>query len=190
MASLPPLLQRFPIASGCVGLGLLLLVGLYVRSSTLDEAKAALGEKDAECVKIEKNVQNAVGIDKQVETLSAGLAKLEAKLIRAGDVGPNKQYFYDFEATSGVKLTPRPLEKSSSKIKGAVKSSAFQPSGYNLVVEGRFPQIIAFLEALERGTHHYRLVDFAVQRPGQEQSTEGSAAKVVLNINLELLASS
>ena len=186
MASLPPIFRRYPIASSCGALWLLLLAALFVRSGTLDDAKVALGEKETEGNRIEKNVQNGVGMDKQLEALSAGLSKLEARLINAGDVGPNKQYFYDLEATSGVKISAL---RSSGAAKSKVAGSAYRAIGYEVMVEGRFAQVTAFLQALEAGVHHCRLVNFNVQRTGQE-STGGKGGNVVLNLNLELLASS
>lgn len=179
--------KRYPFASICVAIFVVLLVGLFFRNGTLSEAKAALAEKESAGERSEKNVRNGAGLGKQLEILQSSMAKLEAKLIRVGDVGPNQQYFYELETAAGVKLSVlRTLGAVKTKRKGAV----YQPVGYNVVVEGRFPQVLDFLHGLERGGRNYRFVDLKLNRIGQEQPTGEKGASVVLTLNLELLASS
>ena len=181
------LFQRYPLATISVGVWVLLMAVVGYRFGALGEAKELLAQKEVEGKRIETNVRNAAGLDKQLETLNAGLLKLESKLIRTVDVGPNQQYFYDLESSTGVKISVLRLS-GTAKARGA--GGVFKPVGYTVGVEGRFSQVVAFLQVLERGAHHYRLVDFVVQRAGQEQPGETIGGRVFMNLNLELLASS
>ena len=189
--SVSALVRRFPLATGCAVLWVLLLVGLFIRFGALGEAKAEFTRQETEGTRIKRDVLHGTNLDKHVAALAAGLSKLEAQLIRPDDVGTNQQYFYQLESATGVKLSVlRPQGVSKSKPKDKALSNSYHPFAYNLVVEGEFHRIRAFLQALETGVRHYRLVDYTVQRAAEDQSDPTKAGRVVLNLNLELLASS
>jgi hypothetical protein len=179
--------RRYPLATISSGVWLVLLAIVGYRFGELGAAKELLSQKEAEGLRLEANARNAAGLDQQLELLNTRLRKLESKLIRTVDVGPNQQYFYDLEAVTGVKLSILRLA-GAAKTKGT--GGVFKSVGYNVGVEGRFPQVVAFLEALERGAHHYRLGDFALQRDSQAQAGGAAGGRVFINLNLELLASS
>lgn len=183
--------RRFPLATICVALSVALLIGLFFRSDALGEANSSLTQQEAEGKRIEKNLLNGASLERDMASLSAGLAKLEAKLIRSDDVGTNQQYFYELVSITGVKLSVlRPLGLARTKIKGKAPTSNYQPFGYSVVVEGSFAQTLAFLQTLEAGGRHFRLVDYSMQRGAQGQDPGAKSGSVVLNLNLELLASS
>ena len=192
------LYRRYPLATIFGALWVALLAGLFLRFGALDEARASLARQEAEGKRIEKNVLNGTGLDKHLSALTVGLAKLEAKLIRPDDVGTNQQYFYELVSATGVSLENlRPLGvtqaqgKAPAATKGKAPVAGFQPFGYAVVVEGSFAQVLAFVRALETGARHYRLVDYGLQRKTQDSGAGASPeGKVVLNLNLELLASS
>ncbi len=178
--------RRFPLATFCAAVWLILLAVVGYRFGLLAESQALLAEKEAEGKRLERNVANAVGLDRQTVALKSGLAALEARVIRIDNVGPNQQYFYDLEAASGVKVT---ILRQVAGTKSKVKSVLFRPAGYNVVAEGRYDQVMDFVRALETGTRHYRLADYTLQRGSQDSSADGTGGRVVLNLNLELLAS-
>jgi hypothetical protein len=192
------LYRRFPLATIFVVLWVALLAGLFFRFGALDEARASLAQQEAEGKRIEKNVLNGTGLDKQVAALTAGLSKLEAKLIRPDDVGTNQQYFYELVSATGVRLANlRPLGVAQGMAQGVAQAKSkapaanYLPFGYGVVVDGSFAQVLAFVRALETGARHYRLVDYGLQRQTQDPGAGTSnGGKVVLNLNLELLASS
>ncbi|MBK8477955.1 MAG: hypothetical protein IPL39_17120 [Opitutaceae bacterium] len=166
---------------------MVLLAGLLLRIGLLDEARALLAEKEIAGNRSETIVRNGSGLARQLEALKSAMEKLEAKLIRSDNVGKNQQYFYEHETAAGVKISVLRAQ-GLPKTKGKVLP-LFPPVAYNVVVEGAFPQLVTFLSGLEQGEHHYRLVSFTLQRAGVEQPG-AKGGKVILNINLELLASS
>lgn len=180
-------IRRFPLATIGVVLLLGLLVGLFLRWDDLGEAKTILAEKQAISKRNDLNVRNGVGLAKHLEALKSGVTALESKLIRVDDIGTNQQYFYAQEVAAGVKLSVLRVVGVS---RGQEKGALYQRVAYNVVVEGRFPQILAFLQGLELGEKHYRMVSFTLQRGGSGQVSGGAAPSVTLNLNLELLASS
>ena len=183
------LLRRYPLALACAGLALVLAAVYFLRSGTLADERTKLEQLESDGKTIERNVRNSAALEEHLATLKAGLAGLESKLTRVDDVSANQEYFYGLESASGVRMSVlRPL--------GAPKTVAagqnYQPAGFSVVVEGEYPQLIAFLHALETGSRLYRLVDFNVQRASAavvaEASASGPAQKEVLTINLQLLA--
>lgn len=173
------LARRFPVATGCVGLGLIGLVAIGFRFGALGEAEALRDQQDAESKKIANNVANAAGIENDLKSIQGAVARLEAMLIKVDDVSSNQAFFYGLESDSGVRMSIlRPTGSAKNSPKGAV----YSPAGYNVVIEGGYSQVIAFLCAIENGSRLYRLTDFTVQRASQ------GAEAVVLNLNLQLLA--
>lgn len=179
------LLRNYPFAAVCAGVVIFLSIALVFRWGAMDGARSELDRQESEGSQIEKNVANAVGLEEHLGLVKDGVSKLESKLITVDDVSGNQEYFYRLEATSGVRLSIlRPLGVA----KTVQANATYRPAGFNVVVEGEYTQIIAFLRAVETGAHLYRLVDFSLQRASQ-QAESSSSTPVVLNVNLQLLAS-
>ena len=176
------LFRRFPLASACLAGCLLLVIAYYFRQDALAGRLARFEQLESEGKMLERNVRNAVGLEEHLEKLNEGIDLLEDKLTRVDDVSGNQEYFYGLEKGTGVRVSIlRPLGPA----KGVSAGQAYQPAGFNIVVEGGYTQLIRFLRALEQGPRLYRLNDFSVQRTsGQE-----SGPREVLTINLQLLAS-
>ncbi len=178
-------LRRFPLATGCVAIGVVGLLALGFRFGALSEAEALRDQQDAESKKVAKNVTNAAGIEDDVQALQADVARLEAMLINVDDVSSNQAYFYGLESESGVRMS---ILRPTGSSKNVPKNAPYLPAGYNVVIEGSYAQAIAFVRALEQGSRLYRLVDFTLQRSSQGGAPGAPAGGVVLNLNLQLLA--
>lgn len=178
-------LRRRPFATACCAIACVLLLVLALRFSAVDTARAELARVESEGGQIEKNVRNAANIEDHLSHVKEGVAKFDARLITVDDVSGNQEYFYRLESVTGVRLSIlRPLGVPKSLDKNA----SYRPAGFNVVVEGDYAQVISFLRALEKGTHPYRVTDFTLQRASQQQETS-AIVPIVLNLNLELLAS-
>lgn len=177
--------QRYRFASIAAGFSVVLAAAYFFRGGALDSARAECENLEAEGKKTERNVRNAKDLEKHIAAMQSGLVQLEAKLARVDDVSGSQEYFYGLEGASGVRVTVlRPLGLSKGNA-----ATSYQPTGFNVVVEGEYGQLIAFLRSLENGSRLYRLVDFAVQRASGGSSTDSAAKpRGVLTINLQLLA--
>lgn len=179
------LLRRYPLALACAGVACVLVAVLILRQGALAESRASLEQLETEGKTVERNVRNAVGLEEHLTTLKQGLARIEGMLTRADDISGNQEYFYQLESASGVRVSVlRPLGAPKTVVPGA----AYQPAGFNVVVEGEYPQLCKFLRILEGGQRLYRLTDFTVQRASEVAVVEGRMQKEVLTINLQLLA--
>ena len=178
--------RRYPLAIGCAAATVLILIALFFRHGTLADTKAQLEQLEADGKSVERNVRNAMGLEDHLATLKQTVARLETMLIRVDDIAGNQEFFYGLEKDSGVAMTVlRPLGAS----KTVAAASIHQPAGFNVVVEGEFPQLCKFLRSLEEGKRLYRLGDFSIQRSSTDASVEGRSQKEVLTINFQLLAS-
>ncbi|MFT3830074.1 MAG: hypothetical protein QM691_10265 [Opitutaceae bacterium] len=176
------ILRRYPIALAAAGLVLALVAVTTVRFSALDDATAELEAKRSEALKAERNLRNAAGVERHVESVTKDVARLESMLVGVDDVSGNQAYFYKLESGTGVRIA---VLRPTGVAKEAAKNASYAPAGFNVVVQGSYAQGLAFLRALEAGERLYRLSEFAVQRSSDQQS---GGSQITLNLTLQLLA--
>ena len=178
-------LRRYPFAAACAMISSILVAVLLIRFGDLDAARAELGRLEMEGKRIDTNVRNAARFEDQVGAIKAGVASLESKLISIDDVSGNQGFFYRLEASTGVHLS---ILQPQGEAKNLPKDAIYRPAAFKVVVEGSYAQIIAFFSALESGAHLYRMRDFTLQRASQPQDSVSAAPSVVLDLNMQLLA--
>ncbi len=179
------ILRRYPLAFACAGVALLLAGYALFRGSAVDEAAAELDAKRGEAQKSERNVLNSAKIEEHLEALKSHVARLESVLIGVDDVSGNQAFFYRLESSTGVRIL---VLRPTGAARDVPKDAAYVPAGFNVVVQGTYSQVLAFLHALENGERLYRLIDFAVQRSSDNQSAPGVGPQISLNLTLQLLA--
>ena len=177
------LCKKQPIGFGCGLLCIILGVAIYYRSGKIAENQAEYEAKSAEAAAIMANVGNSKNLAEQVAEIQALTKELESRLVGAGQLAINQQYFYKLEAENEVKLMD-------------VRQGNFNRSGkanyagipFTVSVQGTYKQIMAFLQKLENGRYFCRFngVTFSKMAGASESSTFG-AAGMTLTINLELL---
>ncbi|HLP07240.1 MAG TPA: type 4a pilus biogenesis protein PilO [Opitutaceae bacterium] len=174
---------RYPLALASAGVALLLAGVTAFRFSSLDEATTELESLRSDAQKAERNVRNASGIEQHLEVLTKNVGRLESMLIGVDDVSGNQAFFYRLETNTGVRIV---VLRPGGAAKDAAKTASYVPAGFNVVVQGSYAQIVAFLGALEDRERLYRLNDFTIQRASDQQA--GGGPEVALNLNLQLLA--
>jgi Tfp pilus assembly protein PilO len=180
----PNFLRRYPLALASVGVAFVLIAVVLVRGSGLTEARDQLELKQTEAQKAERNQRNAAGIEQHLDALNANVARLESMLVGVDDVSGNQGYFYRLESSTGVRVS---VLRPTGVVKDYARGGVYQAAGFSVVVQGSYPQVVAFLRALENGGRLYRLIDFTLQR-SSEQKASASTPEVALNLNLLLLA--
>ena len=178
--ALVALLKKNPISVGCGVLSLLLVAGLYFRSDAIPTAEAELAQKQAEAERLATNRKYSVQLKEHLDELQAANKDIDARIIRASQVGTNTQYFYKLESETGVKLVDfRPLA-ANPPAKGA--KTAFMPVGFNVSVQGSYPQVLDFLRLLEGGARYSRVLNASLA--GSVTNRKGP---LTLTLNVELL---
>lgn len=171
-AQLTNWMKRNPIAMGAGALSLALIVAIVWRHGAVPEANATLEAKSNEARKYELNLTNANQLKEQYDAIAAANKEIEARLIRPSELGINQAYFYRLESEYGVKLADL-RQDGRAQPRGSVQSL-----GFTLNVQGDFPAVIAFLQALERGPHYCRVLTAGCS------GTPGGPVTLVLGIEL------
>ncbi len=176
-------LKKYPLAIGCGTLSVVLLAGLFIRSSRTGELVAQLRQKEQDGQRILDNVRDGANLAEQNEALTASVRELESRLIRGSERAGNQQYFYQIESETGVKEVN--LQAAAVGPQRGPKT-LYTPVGFTITVQGDYRQILGFLGRLESGPHFYRLNRGTVMRP--KQGVTGSpSGTLILTLNLDLL---
>ncbi len=179
-AELLAFIKKNPISVGCGLLCLILGAGIYFRSSEIPDAEAALAQKSAEAARYAANIKNAAQLKEQLDVLVAASKEIDSRIVHAGQLGVNSQYFYKLENESGAKL----IDFRQGSLVAAPKGTkpSFNPVGFTVSVQGNLSQMIEFLHRLESGAHFCRVTSATCGTTGT-----GRSGLLTLTITLELL---
>ena len=173
--------KKNPIALVCGVLSPGLAALIYFRSSNIPEADAELAQKSAEADRYESNLKNADKLKEQFEAMVAANKEIDSRLIRAGQLAINNQYFYELESQTGTKI----VEYRQVPLTAAARAAktAFMPIGFAVSVQGNLSQVLQFLRALESNAHYCRITTAVCSVAGANRG----AGLLTLQLNLELL---
>lgn len=174
--------RRNPFLVSCLVLSIGLAATLYLREGLVPEAEVELARKAAEADKHVANAANSAQLKEQLAALVAANREVDARVIRAGQLGVNYQYFYKIIAESDVK--PVDLRQIPVAPAAATKPSkaGFVPVAFTIVVQGDFRPMLHFLRLLDSGARYVRVRGASF---GQVTGERGSA--ILLTLNLEVL---
>jgi Tfp pilus assembly protein PilO len=185
-AALIALIKKQPIGFGCGVLCLVFAMLLYFRSSKTGESQAEYDAKSAERTQILANVRNSEHLREQVAEMQAHAKEMESRLIHAGQLAVNLQYFYKLEAENEVKLMD---VRQGTLGRGA--KALYMGIPYSVTVQGSYKHVLAFLQRLEAGTHfcHFKTATFGKLVGGSDGLADSSGANATMNLslNIELL---
>lgn len=182
-ADLIALIKKQPIGFGCAAVSVCLALLLYFRSGKVAESQATFDAKSAEAALILSNVRNSANLAEQVAEIQTLTKELDGRLVRAGQLAINQQYFYKLEAENEVKL----LDVRQGTLPKATKS-LYTGVPYSVSVQGSYKQVLDFLQRLENGSHFCRFnsVVFSKVAASGDDAVQGPT-NMSLTLNLELL---
>lgn len=181
---LTALAKKYPFSAICGGLSLLLAAAFFYRQSALPEAESMLAQKTTESRRLKSNITNSAQLKEHLAALESANAKVAQRLVRAGDLAGNQQYFYKIEAETGVKLTDlRPGgNPASAAAKGPVAKTLYTSVPYSCAVQGTYTQLLDFLSKLEAGEHFQRILSANVSLGGGSADDAAGSADPVLTL--------
>ena len=150
-------IKKNKISVGCTVLALACIVVLFLRSDLIKEAETQLLEKTSEAQKYATNIQYSAQLKEQVDIVTAANKQIEARVIRAGQLGINTQYFYTIESDTGAKLIDLRQTTPSTVAKPA--KGAYLPVAFAVSVQGDLNHILTFLRQVENGAHYSRVMN-------------------------------
>lgn len=178
-------IKKQPVGFAC-GLICVLCAGwLYYRGDEADQRQTQLKATAEKAEVIKSNVGFSKNLPEQVAELQVSTKELEGRLVRAGQLAVNLQYFYKLEAENEVKLLDvrqNPLPKGAK--------GPYVGIPYNVNLQGSYKQVMAFLQRLERGRHFCRINTATFTKSGgggEGSSAQSSSMGMTLALSLELL---
>lgn len=174
-ADLVALIKKHPIGFGCGLVSIVCGILLYLRSDNIKASQAELEASSAQAAKMIANVRNANGLAEQVTEIQALSKELEGRLMKAGQLAVNLQYFYKLETENEVKLVD---VRQSSAPRDPKKQYTIVP--FNVSIQGPYANVINFLNRVQNGRHFCRINTASFTKIGE-------TADMNLSLTLELL---
>lgn len=173
-AGLIAIVKKQPVGFVCGALSIACAILLYLRNDMIEEYQADYDAKSADAQRILANVRNAKDLPEQLAEIQALTKEVDSRLVHAGQLAINQQFFYKLEAETEVKLIDlRPGNPAAVK-------GFYLAVPYNLSVRGNFKQLMAFLQQLEGGRHFCRFSSATFTKVG-------GGDEMSLNLAIELL---
>lgn len=166
--------KKHPISIVCVLLSIALGVTIYIRRTYITDERATVETKSAEVEKLLTNIKYSNQLKEQVDELVEARKAIDSRLVRAGDLAVNLQYFYRLEADTNTKLATLTPGAASTPSK-----SGFASIPFNVTVQGPYANVMDFLNRLENGAHFGRIMSASCSK--------GDGDRVSLSMSLELL---
>jgi hypothetical protein len=178
-------LKKHPTGYACGLLCLICGVRLYFQSSELVDKQAEYETKSATAALILANVGNSAKLTEQTAEIQALTKEMEGRLMRAGQLAVNLQYFYKLEAENEVKLND---VRQGALAKSTGTKTLYIGVPYIVAVQGSFSHIMAFLQKLENGRHFCRFSSAIIATSGGANYAATQAnPDMTLTLNLEIL---
>jgi Tfp pilus assembly protein PilO len=170
-------IKKQPIGFACAVICLLSGGWLYFRSGEIDARQEEYRAKSEQAAKFISNVGVSKNLPEQVTELQVVTKEIDGRLVRAGQLAVNLQYFYKLEAENEVKLLDvrqNPVPKNTKTLYVGIP--------YNVNIQGPYKNVMAFLQRLEKGRHFCRINSASFTK-----FAGGSDSSMTLALSLELL---
>jgi len=178
-AELSTNLKKHPIGVTCLVVAIACAIAIYLRAGNIAASQAENEARTAEANRMVNNVRNSTNLPEQATELETLRKEFDSRLMKAGQLAVNLQYFYKLESETEVKLVD---VRQNSLPRNGAKTYVGVPFVVN--IQGSFAQVTQFLSRLENGPHFCRINSATFGRAGSETD---AAAGVTLALNLEIL---
>jgi hypothetical protein len=149
------LIKKNPISFACGALTIGLAVALYFRSDAIPEAEAKLTERAAVAEKYTLNITNSAQLKDQYDDLLKANKDIDARIVRASQLGVNYQYFQKLRSDTGVTVVDFGQTTPGNVAKPA--KGSFLPVAFRVTVQGTFAQLMDYVRLVEGGTNLGRI---------------------------------
>ncbi len=168
------LLKKYPIACFCA-IGVLVLgVVIFFRGGVVDALQIREDELESRLGVIEANQRFSNGLEADVEELEEQTELLEERIFNRDDLIKNSKFFYSFanmedfdvsvdQVTQG-QVVPDIFDK-----KGPKELKLHSVIGYDLDVEGKFFDVVNFLQELDQADAIIRVSGFDVSHADERK---------------------
>ena len=136
--------------------GLLFVAIAVWRQTALSSMQSEADQREEHASKLAGNVRNAQKLEAHVSELSDLNGKVRSRATDPSDLAANQQYFYRFEAETGVKITE--LRKAPAPAKSKGPATEYSSVTYIVTFEGNYEKVWEFVRKIETGGRISRIV--------------------------------
>ena len=148
-------IRRNPIGVAAVAVALALGGWIWYRGDEGPVLEEDLSRRQADALRLGNNVKYSGQLNEQLGALQAANKEIDARVVRAGQVGANTQFFYQLESETGVKLKDLRPGPVPAPAKGA--KSPYIPVAFSLTADGSYGQLLDLLRRIESGPRYARI---------------------------------
>lgn len=186
-------IKKNPVVTICVVVIIATVAGLYLRADLLPQATEELETLSRQAARMGANIKNSAQLDEHLQVVTTTNDQIDKRLVQAGQLAENLQYFYELEATTGIKFIDLRQVAGAGPVRGqAKKKSIFESVSFALALTGTYPELMDFLQRLEGGQHFCRVMSAGFSPSYGEGGSAGlrRPEEMTLTLNLELLGKS
>jgi Tfp pilus assembly protein PilO len=177
-------LKKHPLSFGGLIVALIFGGWSYYRGGEVSKLTGKATEISTEASRISANLRNSEGLAKQSADMAAASKELDNRLVKAGQLAINLQYFYKLESETGIKLLDVRQGAVNPNRSGAGTSFVGVP--FNVSIQGGFRQVMDFLNRLETGSQFCRFnsLSFSKSSGGVESAAQSGTVSVAIGLEL------
>ena len=185
------LLKKYPIACICA-IGVLVCGAIiFLRGGVVDGLQLREEELESRLEVIKGNQRFSNGLEADLEELKEQTALLEERIFNRNDLIKNSKFFYSFANADDFEVSVDQVTQGQNvpaifDKKGPKELKLHSVIGYDLDVEGRFFDIVNFLQELDQSEAIIRISGFDVSHA--EENKRGIDADLRMRVQVFALA--
>ncbi len=156
-------LKQYPLAVVSVGIALVLILIIYMRSGRLPSLEAELEQMEMTLEVIQNNDLRAVDMQAHLDTITADSEEIDARLLNQDDKAINYQYIFQLEQRCGVRLDNLQQKVPTDNDIG----DHYKAVNFDISASGTYKQILNFVYELQNGKYFTRIDRFNYNAVGE-----------------------
>lgn len=168
-------IRQYPFSGICTALSVFFLVGTLVLSLQVNSLSKSQIERQTEVDAVVANLISTTQLQQELAFARQTMERVEAALVNLQNLPENMIYFESLQDTTGA--TVEEVRPYSALPVGA--AAGYKRVPFNLKVSGTFPQVLAFLRAVESGPRLAAITHFSFKK-----RAGGSVVSVDLSVDL------
>ncbi len=185
-AALPRFVRSYPLALACALASLVCIVAAVYRHGRIGEIQEGMQEQQDKLEQISRNSRYSLSLADDLAHLDAYSARIAASIVEPDAKASNLAYIYELGSRRNVtvrRADQKDLPKAPADDKKGPKPEFenYVPFSFELGVEGAFPDLVRFLDALGRDRFLIRYDSLSVKQ-GDILSGRVESADIVITV--------
>ena len=156
-------LKQYPLAVASVGITLVLILIIYMRSDRLPSLEAELEQMETTWEVIQNNDLRAVDMQTHLDNITADSEEIDTRLLNQDDKAINYQYIFQLEQRCGVRLDNLQQKDPTDNDIG----DHYKAVNFDISASGTYKQILNFVYELQNGKFFTRIDRFNYNAVGE-----------------------